>query len=291
MEKYRLVCPLLNFNIQNYFFSKGEIPDDEIHKILEDRNRQIIAGIDIFKGIKIKPFTAKDIEDLSSSPLFFAFPDLKKYFSTKNFLLEKIITAEDEKKGLTKKVMQNIVLALRLFKEGHVYGEDFFCFKYDKGYLDSLSRENPLPSHDVMGSTFALDFVEINNLKKLVKKIQRVDFEKRKSLALACDRFQRAYQEYHFEDKLIDYMIAFEALFLKGEKRASSRGEIIAIACSTLLGNNNEERENIKENLKIAYSMRNSIVHGGEYSKDTNPFVIVENISDYLKESIIKFLD
>jgi len=142
-----------------------------------------------------------------------------------------------------------------------------------------------------MGTSYALNFEEIQNLKKLIKKIQKIDFSKQKSLHIACKRFQRAYQEYDVEDRLIDYMIAFEALFLKGEKRTTSRGKIIAIACSTLLGKNNEEREEIKNTLNMAYSMRNDIVHGGEYRKDVDPFGVVEEISDYLRDSIIRFLD
>ncbi|MHC3130307.1 MAG: hypothetical protein IBV52_09560 [Candidatus Bathyarchaeota archaeon] len=55
--------------------------------------------------------------------------------------------------------------------------------------------------------------------------------------------------------------------------------KIIAIACSTLLGKNNEEREEIKDYLSRAYSMRNCIVHGSDIS-ETNPFELVEEISE-----------
>ena len=80
-------------------------------------------------------------------------------------------------------------------------------------------------------------------------------------------------------------------MFLKGEKRAASRGNIIAIACSTLLGNDEEEREEIKKTLNTAYAMRNSIVHGSDYGKKINPFEVVEMIKEHLRKSIIKFLD
>ena len=138
---------------------------------------------------------------------------------------------------------------------------------------------------------YVLDFEEIPKLGSFVNKFINIDFTKRKSLNLACKRFQRIYQEYNVEDQLIDCMIAFEALFLKGERRASSRGKIIAIACSTLLGSNDEEREEIKNTLSMAYSMRNSIVHGGECRKDVNLFEVVEDVIEYLRQSIIKFLD
>ena len=69
-------------------------------------------------------------------------------------------------------------------------------------------------------------------------------------MKLACRRFQWAYQEYSYEDRLIDYMIAFETLFLKGKQRTYKKAEPIAIACSTLLGNDDEEREDCKKEMK-----------------------------------------
>jgi len=96
-------------------------------------------------------------------------------------------------------------------------------------------------------------------------------------------------------------MIAFEALFLKGERGVPSKGKLIAVACSTLLGKNEEEREEIKQTLVKAYSIRNCIVHGSEYPRmeqddkgdvyvDTLPD-LVSKVEDYLRESIIKLLD
>lgn len=42
---------------------------------------------------------------------------------------------------------------------------------------------------------YALNFDEISGLKKIVEKIQGIDFTKRKRLILACKRFQREYED------------------------------------------------------------------------------------------------
>jgi hypothetical protein len=141
-----------------------------------------------------------------------------------------------------------------------------------------------------------LDFNEIPPLNQISEKIEVISSAKRKNMDIAFKRFQRAYHEPDPEDQLIDFLIAFEALFLKGEKAKESHGDIIAIACSHLLGKNEQEREEIRQFLTKAYSIRNYIVHGSEYQK---PFVdkeyemneFVSKIEDFLRESIKKLLD
>jgi len=270
-----------------------EMTREEENAFFMDRKRQVVEGIEIVEGVKVRLFSKEDIKDIDSSFFPVSNKVLRERISTRTYVLEKYITVEKDHGFETDKIMRDIVLALRLLQEGYVYGDDvfYFLFSDDKWRLNSWSREGPQLREDRIGWKYGLNFEDIPNLISLAKKIQSIDFSKRKSLELACKRFQRAYKEDNIEDQIIDYMIAFEALFLKGEKRVSSRGKIIAIACSTLLGNNDEEREEIKNALNTAYSMRNSIVHGAEYTKDVNPFVVVEEIRNYLRDSIKRFLD
>jgi hypothetical protein len=266
---------------------------EEKNAFFMDRKRQVVEGIEIVGGVKVRLFSKEDIKDIDSSFFPVSNKVLRERISTRTYVLEKYITVEKDHGFETDKIMRNIVLALRLLQEGYVYGDDVFYFLFSDGKwrYNSWSREGPQLREDRIGWGYSLNFEDMPNLISLAKKIQSIDFSKRKSLELACKRFQRAYEEDNIEDQIIDYMIAFEALFLKGEKRVSSRGKIIAIACSTLLGNNDEEREEIKNTLNTAYSMRNSIVHGAEYTKDVNPFVVVEEIRHYLRDSIKRFLD
>jgi len=60
-------------------------------------------------------------------------------------------------------------------------------------------------------------------------------------------------------------MIAFEILFLKGEKTKDQVGIVIAVGCSMFLGKNDKEREEIRQVLTKAYSIRNKIVHRIEF--------------------------
>ena len=123
----------------------------------------------------------------------------------------------------------------------------------------------------------------------------------RKSLqGLAVRRFNLAYGRHNPEDKLIDIMIALEALFLKGEADGAPSGIIIAIACSTLIGKNQYDRKKIKDTLMKAYKLRNKIVHGSEFeriktdsktgSKVNVLAELILEVENYLRESIKKLL-
>ena len=144
-------------------------------------------------------------------------------------------------------------------------------------------------------------YSDIPTLNEIISKIELVDFTDRTSLYLAKKRFERGYAEDDKEDKLIDFMIAFEALFLKGEKGSFANGKIIAIACSVLIGENENDREQIKENLLKAYKIRNAIVHAGSYNRlitnketgaciDTLPDLLTK-VENYLRSSLNKMLE
>lgn len=84
--------------------------------------------------------------------------------------------------------------------------------------------------------------------------------EKPNPLRLALHRFSTSYQRRHPEDRLIDYVIAFETLLLPEKNelrlRLSNRGGL-------LLGRNDSEREKTASRLRCSYGVRSEIVHGG----------------------------
>lgn len=266
---------------------------EEVRNFFKEREKVLVEGIVLFDGVKIRRISKEDLKDLKNTPI--SLPPYTQV-SPNMFVLEKHITVEGDHKFQPDELIRNVVLALRLFKKGYVSGSYVFYIVVSKyGGLNSWSWDEaqPLGPWEVR---YSLDLDKIPGLKRILKKIQRIDFAKRKSLHLACRRFQRAYEERDVENQLIDLMIAFEALFLRGEKAMRSTGQIVAIACSTLLGRNDEEREEIRSFLTKAYSIRNCIVHGAEYQK---PYIkkeyymdeFVSKIEDYLRESIKKLLD
>ena len=263
--------------------------DEEKKKLFMERREKVVKGISLVDRVKMRLVSTEEIEDLSKARFASA------RVSRNTFVLVKHITAQNSHEFRPDKIMRNIVLGLRLLKGSYVSGSYIFYILLAKKKRLFSAIEYSWDETQPLGpweSKYVLNFDEIPTLKRLVKEIQRVNFTKRKSLRLACKRFQRTYEKGDAEDQLIDMMIAFEALFLKGEKAVTSASQVIAVACSALLGKSDEEREEIKSFLIRAYSIRNHIVHGAEYKKPSIEMSeFVSKIEDYLRESIKKLLD
>lgn len=266
-------------------------------RFFRERAKELTEGITLCDGIKIRRFSKEDFDDLKTAPPFFVPPHLR--ISADLFVLEKYVTDEDKDYHEIHNIMLNAVLALRLLKSGGVRGRSLFhILLSDNRQLTSRSWE-PEPHFELpYGSTYVLNYEEIPELRRLLEKILHVDFSKHRNLHLACKRFQRTYDESDAEDRLIDIVIAFEALFLGGGKGNLPIGQKIANASSTLMGKSDKEKEEIKHFLAKAYSLRNSVVHGVEIEQ---PIVMkseqlwldefVLKLEDYLRKSIKKSLD
>lgn len=156
---------------------------------------------------------------------------------------------------------------------------------------DSLSRDEiifgmPLIFRKdvILGYTLFPDDKII--LAKILNDIKDIDFNKEIPFRIACDRFSSYYHDKSPEDKLLDLCIGFEALFCKGE-RYSPMGQVIGLACSMLLGEDNQQRKNISDVLENSFCLRNKIVHGRDY----NQIEISENLpvlENYMRKAILR---
>lgn len=266
--------------------------NEEVKNLFKEQERQVVEGIDLVDEVRIRRIAKEDFEDLKSR--FFPLPaNLRELISPNTFVLVKHITAEERHDFQPDQTMRNTVLALRLLKRGYVYGSYvlYVLLPEKRSRILTSSSWDEQPREERLGFRYALNFDEIPELKKLLEKIQSLNFSKRKRLHLACKRFQRAYEENDAEDQLIDLMIAFEALFIRKEIPGDFFKEKIANGCSDLLGKNDKERQEIKRLLTKAYSIRSHIVHGAEYKKEYDMYEFVLKIEDYLRKSIKKLLD
>lgn len=96
------------------------------------------------------------------------------------------------------------------------------------------------------------------------------------------------------EDRLIDLMISSEALILEGEK---AKGENIAHRVGKLQKQQTSHLEKAAtDNLGLAYSLRNDIVHDGEISPSNRvkvPFLerFVMSVEQYLRIGMVNYID
>ena len=138
------------------------------------------------------------------------------------------------------------------------------------------------------------DVASLLSLLPVVKALDRKGFS---FLELALRRFDQSYGRVGVEDQLIDYMIAFEALYLN-DAGAQERGEMrfrLALRVAQFLRELNQ-RKSLYREMRTAYDMRSSIVHGDVYDPPKVDGVVIpveeyiSRIENYLRESLIKFL-
>lgn len=262
-----------------------------------------VEEIDLGNGLKIRKISKDEIVELwRESGWFRGLVEFsfKFRFTPIKYILElsmeapKIAGDEEYKVEPADMKFEKVVSALRLFKGGWV---DYPFIR------ERVTSTLPSGSHYAMkrsditggpvGISYKLSKEETDDFKEFYKRIEKkIDCSK-----IPLKRFNETYRRVNVEDKLIDYLIAFEALFLRGTKILTHIGRTIGIASSMLLGKTDEEREEIRDFLEKAYSIRNDIVHGSDY--ETEPIVrekrytfndFVSKTEDYLRESIKKLL-
>lgn len=163
--------------------------------------------------------------------------------------------------AICEKKFIEIVALLRLFKDGDFHNplENFqvpFWGTVPKGiHFNLCDRWIPEDRNYVLKREEAEDF------KKVYKKSLR--FTDDRGMFIALERFNLAYEKKRFEDNIIDYVIAFEALFGKKENK-SRLGMRIALKSGFLVGDSKEKITEIYKFMQDVYKLRSTIVHGDE---------------------------
>lgn len=103
---------------------------------------------------------------------------------------------------------------------------------------------------------------------------------------IALDKFSTSFQRDNENDRLLDSVIALEAIYLKsGEAqemsfKLSQRGALY-------LSDNLDKAKDIKQNLRDAYNLRSTLVHGSQTTIDHEFMLTLHNLT---RKSISKFL-
>lgn len=110
-----------------------------------------------------------------------------------------------------------------------------------------------------------------------------VDWSARKNqwLSLALDYYSRAIDRHAPEERLIDSIIACEALCSREHMEIGYR---LSMRIASLLGKNSRDRDRVKKAIRQAYSERSSIVHGGR----TEPHTDTYRLTKYLRELLLR---
>lgn len=176
---------------------------------------------------------------------------------------------DDARRAEANDRIEQVIRALRLcgiesiFPAAIIHRTSRWSFGHDRVFP---GRFQP----DIHFSTQA-DGPWLSSFKQFWDGLQSEPVQKRKFLDTAVRRYSYAHERHRLEDKIVDLLIAAEALFLSDYKKDDPYiGEIryrMSLRAAVFLGSDGESRRRIFRQMRAAYELRSSVVHGGEAEK------------------------
>lgn len=157
---------------------------------------------------------------------------------------------------------QDVLNALRLYKEGQVYpiatiSKSKSIFSFGASYNYST------PARSFMRDKFQLIEDEKDKFIEFWKVYHGLNIPVKHYLTVAIRRFSQANERTSVEDKIIDYLISAEALFLSSG--GSFQGELkyrLSHRAAMFIENETEKQREMFKFMQRAYDVRSDIVHG-----------------------------
>ena len=284
--EYRFLAPLNSFRAEAEKIELG--PGFSIIKMPGEERAEILSRSRQLFGVSFYPFVT------------FHEYGLELYLKVQKVIGEGSPTPKERNipSQIARKQFDEACSALRLFKSGAV--------SYDlvraKPTSWELHGSYPLTSLIVtrpsVGTPYALSKKEIPDFLQFWSSFQKARKRTRRRIDVALRRFNFAYERVRPEDRLIDYLIGFEALLLLEGERQELEYRLALRGC-VLLGKTEKGRKAVFQELKTAYRERSNIVHGG-LVKDTvkigddktkfNDFVdrVEQHLRSAIKESLAR---
>jgi hypothetical protein len=272
----KIMCPLHNFTAED---ERIDLDDNLcIRKIETDEKEQLMN------------------ESRMSSMIPFHEVISFKYAIELRLQIKKIIGGTldtlREQTGLISQSMgesiSRLITPLRLFKTGSV-GYNIMRTLGSPELPVPFGTQTSLTSSykRFVGKQYTLTKFEASEFKGFWESINKIDFDAFPQLSIALSRFNFAYERDKLEDKLIDFMVAFEALFFKEGETGEFRHKL-AVRVSRLLEQEYEKRKALVEKMNEFYGERSKVVHGEKADLKGD---FIDSVEDHLRKSIILFLE
>jgi len=227
---------------------------------------------------------------------------IHKFAIKLTYSLPKIIGDKEVKRSIeshnpyiTGRLEQSVLNALRLYKEGQVYPIATIT-KSKSVFSSGTSYNHGTPVRSFMRNKFQLIENEKDNFLEFWKVYDGLNIPEKHYLSVAIRRFSQANERTNIEDKIIDYLISAEALFLSSG--GSFQGELkyrLSHRAAMFIENETEKQRKMFKFMQRAYDVRSAIVHGAApklpKKEDGSQFTLEEfcqEIEGHLRFSINK---
>ncbi len=178
---------------------------------------------------------------------------------------------------------RRVLIKKHLFREIEPERKDFIIdFDKPKRLLDweSSNGYSELPISGLTNEWLDRFVQFFNKYWRLVSKPPN-------ELEIALQRFSRSYEGHTPGERLVDLMIAMEAMF--GENNESTYK--IALRSSCFMYPPGEDRERAFYEIKKLYDGRGGILHGRHLDVEKTDYQTVYSFEDFVRRSIIRRLD
>jgi len=244
-----------------------------------------VDSIDIEKDLAIRKVANEELQSLLQSsgrfPSMYSFTTLPIYAMDVTYSRRKVIGSERKRQFPdSAEKLHILIIALRLFKPG-IVGFNEISTAPETPFLWGSIRSG-MAKKTFVGQKYHLKQEEIKQFKDFWKKFSSFYASKPQHFAIALRRFGSAYERTNPQDKLIDYMIAYEALFFKQGESGEFRHKL-STRVSRLLGKTYGERKAIAEEIRDFYDKRSKVVHG---EKVELPREFVGRVERHLRDSM-----
>jgi hypothetical protein len=287
------VCPIFGFQISQVL--KGRFSEEESREYFKRLFEKFNNGIQLTDEVKLRRMNNSDFDQLKKS-LPLGLDNTFSQLSHNTFVIEFAINSEWNNYEST---INEILLAMRLFKTGKIYS-NVIWHKNDTlmTYLPWINSSDYPFGISGISYNYEVKIEEVEDIKKILEKIKKSELTKSPSFRISVKRFSRSYEDCRWDDKLIDLAIAFEALFIEGNKSPTvPAGQLVGIGCSMLIGKDTSERKAISNFISEAFCIRNKLVHGTEATDairikgvEYNSQDFIAHLEDYFRMSIKKLL-
>lgn len=223
----------------------------------------------------------------------YQFPGLhKRYFSESNFILEREfktvkvvgdITDSDEKipneATQTRIYFDKAIDAFRIFKSSAVFRDERVITEYVTYHPQSgTSIQSPLFENTAVGKKLHIVEEDLPIINQIFKYLVE---ERNSRFHISVKRLSGGYERKKLEDRLIDYMIGLEALYLPdGSHELSYR---LSLRIAHLLEHTPEEKKETYNYIREMYNIRSLISHGKNYTLNKDD---VDKLEETLRKSI-----
>ena len=282
------------------FFRDDEVIITSIHPL--DGFYSNVERIELEKGLFIQRMSLNEREELISGYFLHSGLNITNILTNEYWLFNEYLLKSGGPNDYALFIEKKFLPFLRIFKSGKVRMRHY---KLETNYWTSDFVFGGLIYHSdtfvVDNGNYIIQKGETEQFTDLWRKYREIDFSQDRALNIAIKRYNDSFVRREAEDRIIDLMIAFEAIFLKGTEKMELTFKL-ALRTAIFLGG--VDRENLFEFMKKTYNTRSDIVHGikpidkikvkksinGKEYNEYTPQEFLNKLEEILRECLLKYI-